>query len=362
MQQLGKTLTFSLAILAAGGPAHSQVPPCEGTYEVFFGKSTTAVAPGNTMPDAGRIAQAYNDREGWVGQVIRKPQSEGMHQITVGDCGRQFVVTQGANRMLFLQSAADETIYVAQDIGDVPGEMTVRIIDHKIMAGQFAGQSHGFKFNFPIAMETHDVAMPDMEGCADEKEAADEDRFPVDPDLRGEVLDIIADEIGLPRDMTARYMASLRSVVQSEADANRATRLVPGEQGCTEAIDATVGCFDRGPEAHRVVEATMILDAQGRLLPVTMRKDGSVHVDDPAAADFCADDETLPPATHRLTITLWSPEGAGMNDVQANLSDYDTRIIKASHYAEGRGHGRDVRAEAVEQAYQGIDAPVRGRH
>lgn len=357
-----KTLTFSLTILMAGGPAHAQVPPCEGTYEVFFGKSTAAVAPGNTTPDAGRIAQAYNNREGWVGQVVRKPQSEGMHEITVGDCGRQFVVTQGANRMLFLQSTADETVYIAQDIGDVPGEMTVRVVDHKIMAGQFAGQSHGYKFNFPIAMEPHAVTMPNMEGCSDEEKEPEGDRFPVDPELRSEVLEIIADEIGLPRDLAPGYMSARRSVLQSEADANRATRLVPGEQGCTEEIDETTGCFDYGPEARRVVEAKMILDAQGRLLPVTMRTDGSVHVDDPAVADFCTDEETLPSATHRLTITLWSPEGGGMNDAQAILADYDTGIHEASHLAEGRGAGRQVRVEAIEAAYEGIDAPVRGRH
>ncbi|SDY61717.1 hypothetical protein [Citreimonas salinaria] len=364
-KQAGPAAGAGLGLLVAllgGGPVHAQVPPCEGTYEVFFGKSTTAVAPGNTMPKAGRIAQAYNNREGWVGQVIRKPQSEGMHQIAVGDCGRQFVVTQGANQMLFLQSASDETIYVAQDIDDVPGEMTVRVVDHKIMVGQFAGQSHGFKFNFPIAMEPHDVVMPDMEGCADEEEAADEDRFPVDPELRGEVLDIVSDEIGLPRDLAPRYMASRRSVVQNQADADRVTPLVPGERGCTEAIDRTMGCFDQGPEAGRVVEATMVLDAQGRLLPVTMRADGSVHADDPAAADFCAEGGTLPAATHRLSITLWSPEGAGMNDAQAILADYDTRIAREAHYADGRGAGHTVRARAIGEAYRGVGAPVTGRH
>lgn len=355
------TLT-ALAVLA--GPAGAQAPPCNGTYEYFGGKSFTEVEPGNTLPKAGRVAQAYNNREGWVGQVIRKPQSEGMVEVEVSQCGRQFVLSQGGKRMLFLQGALDDTLYVAQDIGTDEAELTMRVVDHKAMVGKIEGSTHGFKFTFPVAMEPQAISMPDMTGCDDDEgqadPARDDNRQTVDPELRSEVRDIIADRIDLPRDLASRYISVPETVAQSAADAARKTRLVPGEQGCTEALDQTLGCFDYGPETGRPVAATMILDARGQLLPLTRRADGSVVVDDPAAADYCTRESTYPAPEHRLSIKLWSPEGAGSNSVQATLSNYDARITEISHFADGEGAGREVRVDAVKTAYEGIGAPVTG--
>ncbi|MFX0541026.1 hypothetical protein ACEWPM_004740 [Roseovarius sp. S4756] len=150
------------------GPARAEAPPCEGTYEYFFGKSFVNVAPGNALPDAGRIAQAYNNREGWVGQTIRKPQSEGFFEMEVNQCGREFVISQGGKSMLFVQSANDDTTYVAQNIGIESGSLTMRVIGHKVFVGKVEGVTQGFKYTFPVAMEPRGTSMPDLEGCDDE--------------------------------------------------------------------------------------------------------------------------------------------------------------------------------------------------
>ena len=164
-----------VAILALSvAPALAQAPPCDGTYELFSGKITTDVMPGNTLPDAGRIAQAFNNREGLVGQVIRKPQSEGLHEVKVSDCGRQFVLSQNGKKMLFLQSATDKTLYVAQDIGTQKAELTFRVYSHASMIGRMAGASHGFSFDYPAVMEPRELAMPDLKGCESNNSSDDD--------------------------------------------------------------------------------------------------------------------------------------------------------------------------------------------
>ncbi|MCQ0093528.1 hypothetical protein [Roseovarius sp. M141] len=160
-----------MAITGMADPAKGGAPPCEGTYEYFFGKSFVNVAPGNALPDAGRIAQAYNNREGWVGQTIRKPQSEGLFEMEVNQCGREFVISQGGKSMLFVQSANDDTTYVAQDIGIESGSLTMRVIGHKVFVGKLEGVSEGFKYTFPVAMEPRDTVMPNMDACSDSEEA-----------------------------------------------------------------------------------------------------------------------------------------------------------------------------------------------
>jgi len=160
-----------VALVVLATPAYAQAPPCDGTYEYFSGKNFVEALPGNTLPKAKRVEQAYNNREGWVGQVIRKPQSEGLFNVEVGQCGRQFVISQGGKQMLFLQSGTDEALYIAQDIGTEEATKTMRVVGHKVMIGKIEGDSHGFKYTFPVAMEPRDISMPDMEGCA-----ADDDR------------------------------------------------------------------------------------------------------------------------------------------------------------------------------------------
>lgn len=157
-----------VAVVAAAvmaGPADANGPPCEGTYEYFSGKSFVEVAPGNALPKAGRIAQAYNNREGWVGLVIRKPQSEGLVALEVNQYGREFIISQDGKRMPFLQSGQDHSLYVAQDIGTDEAKLTMRVIGHKVFVGKVHGVSHGFEFTLPVAMEPRDTRMPDLEGC-----------------------------------------------------------------------------------------------------------------------------------------------------------------------------------------------------
>ncbi len=127
------SLTLGLAVMTSQSAMANIV--CEGTYEFFSGKSTVQAIPGEAPANGARAAELYNSRAGWVGQIIRAPQSEGLHEVEVSQCGRQFVLTQGPKTMLFLQSIMDETLYVAQDIGTTEVELTLRVVDHKILAG-----------------------------------------------------------------------------------------------------------------------------------------------------------------------------------------------------------------------------------
>lgn len=164
-----------LALVALGSPAFAQAPPCDGVYEFFSGKNTIKVAPGNSMHDAERVARAYNNREGLLAAIIPNPRSEGLHEVKVSQCGRQFVLTQGGKRMVFLQSVMDDSLYVAQDIGTEKAELTVRVVDHKFMVGEVAGESHGYKFRFPLVMEPREIAPPDMKGCDDARQPDEEE-------------------------------------------------------------------------------------------------------------------------------------------------------------------------------------------
>lgn len=364
-----------LALAALAGPVAAQAPPCDGTYEFFSGKSTVQPTADNGLPNAGQAARAYNNREGIAGQLIRKPQSEGLQQVEVSQCGRQFVLTKGAEKMVFLQSIMDETLYVAQDIGTSKAELTVRVVDHKVMVGKLAGESHGFAFDYPVAMEPRDISMPDMEGCEDDDPPSDqrqdtENRQQVDPGLRSEVIDVVADEIGLSRDDTSRYLSAVRSVAQTRSDTDGPTVIQPGEPGCPKEFAGIRTCRAYPPKYTRIAEVNMLLDDKGRLLPVKTTASGRVRVDEPTDTDYCAMERSLPTAERLVRVRYFSLEQDGLNNVQVNLVDAKTHKAERSYLAERRtdvavDEGKSPqqqRTDATSEAFDGIGNPVKGRH
>ncbi|AML51705.1 hypothetical protein [Falsihalocynthiibacter arcticus] len=340
---------------------------CAGTYEFFSGKNTVQAIPGEAPENGARAAELYNSRAGWVGQLIPKPQSEGLHEVEVSQCGRQFVLTQGSKTMLFLQSIMDETLYVAQDIGTAEVDLTLRVVDHKIMVGTIAGKSHGFEINYPVAMDPRDVSMPAMRGCAEatvQEEQVDEDRLIIDPALRLEAINIVADQLGVPRDRAETYIYAQRTVAKTESRNDEPIILSPGEGDCPLVFAGIRDCVRYPSDTTTIVETNVLLDEGGRLLPVTT--DGSatnrIRVDDPGLADICAPEESLPPASQRLRMTFFAIDEDGINDVQASLVDADTDIATDAHYANGYNAGRQQRVQGADEAYQGVGAPVTGMH
>lgn len=53
---------------------------------------------------------------------------------------------------------------------------------------------------------------------------------------------------------------------------------------------------------------------------------------------------------------------SAINDVQAVLVDARTNHAKKAYYADGKHKGTRGRAEGAGEAYQGVGAPVTGRH
>lgn len=359
---------FIFAAVTAAQTAGADVV-CEGTYEWFNGKDTLNAIPGEAPENGARAAQLYNaDRGAWLGQFMGKPKSEGLHEVEVSQCGRQFVLSQGSKKMLFLQSILDDTLYVAQDIGTNEAELTLRVVDHRIMVGSVKGKSHGFAFNIPVAMEPRDVSMPDMKGCYDDpaptgKETVG-DRLTVDPALRSEVIDIVADRLDVPRAEASHYIASQRTVARTRSSQKYPTILAPGEGDCPAEFEGVRDCLRYPPDTTTIVETNVLLDAQGKLLPATTEGSatGRLRVDDPGARNVCAESPTYPPADKRLRFKFFAIEADGINDVQAVLVDARTNHAKKAYYVDGKHKGMRGRAEGADEAYQGVGAPVTGRH
>lgn len=229
------------ACAALSGPAIAQAPPCNGTYEYFSGKNFVKAQPGNPLPKAKRIEQAYNNREGWVGQIIRKPQSEGLVEVRVGQCGAEFVLSQNGKRMLFLQSAADDTLYVAQDIGTDKAELKMRVVGHTVMVGQIHGASHGFEFTFPVAMQPRDTVPPDMEGCTPQDDQAAKPDFALENTAARAFM--AAHGLTPPPQFSPNdYFRALETQQDTASDTrNRATRHVRFMLGKGNAILPTIG-------------------------------------------------------------------------------------------------------------------------
>jgi len=136
-----------------------------------------------------------------------------------------------------------------------------------------------------------DEHTPDLEGCAPAQAAeADEDRLLGDPELRRETIGIVADRLGVPRDQAGRHILSLRSVSKIRQSHAGVTEIQPGEPGCPITFEDVKNCRVYPPDTVTIVETNVLLDADGKLLPVTT--DGSVtnriRVDDPGLADICA--------------------------------------------------------------------------
>lgn len=342
---------------------------CEGTYEFFNGKDTINALPGEAPVNGARAAELYNANRGaWLGQFMGKPKSEGLHQVEVSQCGRQFVLSQGAKKMLFLQSILDDTLYVAQDIGTNEAELTLRVVDHRIMTGSVKGQSHGFAFNIPVAMDPRDIFMPDMKGCSDdlapERDEPRDNQLTLDPALRSEVIDIVADKLGVPLDQAERYISSARTVTKTQSTSDKVTEIMPGELDCPAILTGVKTCPVYPPDTTTIIETNVLLDKEGQLLPITT--DGSaskrLRVDDPDLSDLCAPKAKYPPADKRLRFKFFAIERDGINDVQTVLMDATTNIAQKAHYAEGNYKGYRGRSDAADEAYQAIGAPVIGVH
>ncbi len=342
---------------------------CEGTYEFFNGKDTINAIPGEAPENGARAAELYNANRGaWLGQFMGKPKSEGLHEVEVSQCGRQFLLTQGSKKMLFLQSILDDTLYVAQDIGTNEAELTLRVVDRRIMVGSVKGKSQGFAFNIPVAMEPRDVTVPDMKGCFDDpvpegKEVVG-DRLIVDPAIRDEAIDIVAAELGVPPAQAERYISAARFEEKNRQSDTGVTEILPGEPGCPIELTGVKNCFVHPSDTTTTVNAFVLLDEDGRLLPVTMEGATSnrPRVDDPGVEDLCAPKATLPPADQFMLFRFMPYEDTGFNHVQTVLGDARTGRYKKAHLAEGRYKGRRGREEAADEAYQAVGSPVTGLH
>lgn len=207
---------------------------------------------------------------------------------------------------------------------------------------------------------------PDFEGCADRAadEQADDDRLTVDPALRSEVIGIVADEVGVSRAQAGRYISAARTVAKTRSRNDEPTVIVPGEGDCPEVFEGVRNCREFPSDTRTVVEVNLLLDADGRLLPITTEgsSTGRLRVDDPGAANFCTQETTLPPAERRLQFTFFAIERDGINDVQALVLDADTNIAQTAAYIEGQTGGRKARTKAAYEAYRDVGAPVTGLH
>lgn len=303
------------AIAALASPADAQGPPCDGTYEYFSGKSFIEVEPGNRLPKAGRVAQAYNNREGLAGQIIRKPQSEGVVGVEVSQCGRQFVLSQGGKRMLFLQSDLDDTLYVAQDIGTNEAELTMRVIGHKVFVGKIEGASHGFKFTVPVAMEPRDTAMPDLEGCS------------------------LGDDAG-------------SSDFERE---NTAARGFMAGRGMTPPGDFVPGDYFRTVETEHDVSAE---SRKGTIRHIRFRmgRDNAI-LPEIGMREIClAGEDKLDPPRRLLNFKIFPVEGPDGYLVFAQEIDIETGKILVQAEGESVGRGAPALQDAMTNAATGLEA------
>lgn len=329
------TLAASVLMSQAAGAT----PVCEGTY--------MSAVTGASPPVQGKVTGVPNP---YRKQPVR---------IDVEDCGRILII-HGDGTVPLKQSANDPAHYV----GTHQGALAVfDVWNSDRLTGQILvpGSNGGVIFEMTL-VEGH---APDMEGCsnpAPQDGTSDDDRLTVDPALRREVIGIVADELGVPKDQTGRYLSALRSVAKTRQSDEGITEILPGEPGCPIEFNGVKTCRVFPPDTTTIVEVNVLLDENGRLLPVTTKGSGSkrVRVDDPGAADFCTQETTLPPADKRIRFKFFAIEEEGINDVQAILADARTSHVKKAHYAEGTSRGRQGRSDAADEAYQAIGSPVTG--
>jgi hypothetical protein len=309
---------------------------CEGQY--------AAAVNGASPPVQGKVTGVPNP---YRRQEVR---------IEVQDCGRTLLI-HGDGAMPVTQSANDPTHYV----GSAPGMTAVfDVWSPDRLTGQVL--MPGVDGSVIYEMTLVDGHAPDMEGCGvpATNEPVDDDRLTVDPALRSEVIGIVADEVGVPRDAAGRYISAARTVAKMRSRNEEPTVILPGEGDCPAIFGGVRNCLEYPSETTTIVEVNLLLDADGRLLPITTEGTSTnrVKVDDPGAGDFCAQETTMPPAESRLRFKFFAIEDDGINDVQAVLADADTNSAQTASYVDGYDPGRQVRADGASEAYQNIGAPV----
>lgn len=324
------------------------VPQVGGATSVCEGEYMSTVS-GASPPVEGKVMGVPNP---YRHQQIR---------IDVKDCGRTLVI-HGDGAIPLTQSASDPTRYIGSH-QSAPAAFDILAPDH--LTGQIlvSGTNGSVIFDMTL-VEGH---IPDRKGCDDpvpKNGKMKDDRLTVNPELRQEVIGIIADGLGVPRDVSGRYISALRSVAKTRQSDEGVTEVLPSEPG--RPIELTGAKTGRAfpTDITTIIEVNTLLDKDGRLLPVTT--DGSdtkrIRVDDPGVANVCAQQATLPPADKRLRFKFFVIEDDGINVVQVVLSDADTNIAKKAHYAEGEYKGHRGRSGAFNEAYQVIGSPVTGRH
>lgn len=333
------TLAASLLISQAAGAA----PVCEGEY--------MSAVSGASPPVQGKVTGVPN------------PYRQQPVRIDVSDCARTLVI-HGDGAILLKQSANDPAHYVGSHQG---ARAVFDVWSPDRLTGQIMVPSSNGGVIFEMTLvEGH---TPDMEGCgtpSPQDDDSEHNRLTVDPMLRSEIIGIVADELGVPSDQTGRYISALRSVAKTRQSDEGVTEIQPGEPGCPIELTGVKTCRVFPPDTTTIVEVNVLLDVEGRLLPVTTEGSatGRVRVDDPEAkTDFCSPDATdpeLPEAERRLRFKFLAVEEDGINDVQAGVLDARTDHFKKAHYAEGKTGGRQGRADAADEAYQAIGAPVTG--
>lgn len=317
-------------------------PVCEGEYSIVIGGATPAIQ--GKVPG---VANPVNTEQG---------------TIKVEDCGRKMVIDGDGGAIVLARDPLDPAHYFGTHQG-APAYFDV-LSPHRI-TGQIPVPSTTSSVIFDMRMI--EGRMPDFDGCDSEKsKPADalpgEDRLTVDPALRREVIGIVAARLGVPQDRAQRYISAAKTVAKTRSSDKSPTVIAPGEEGCPEEFAGVRECLRYPPETTTIVETNVLLDKEGRLLPITTKGSGTgrVRVDDPGAADFCAPKEAGPEAETRLRFKFFAIEADGINDVQAVLADAKTDRAKKAHYAEGKSNGRQGRSDAAAAAYEAIGAPAQG--
>lgn len=329
---------LSLTLVALMPQVALAADVCEGQY--------VAAVNGASPPVQGKITG------------VPDPYRRQEVRIDVQDCGRTLLIhADGA--MPVAQSANDPTHYV----GSAPGMTAVfDVWSPDRLTGQVL--MPGVDGSVIYEMTLVDGHAPDMEGCGvpATAEPVDEDRLTVDTALRSEVIGIVADEVGVPRDAAGRYISAARTAAKTRSRNEEPTIILPGEGDCPAIFAGVRNCLEYPSDTTTIVEVNLLLDADGRLLPITTEGSSTnrVMVDDPGAADFCSQETTMPPAESRLRFKFFAIEEDGINDVQAVVWDAETDIAQSASYIEGQEGGRQGRAQAADAAYEGVEEPVTG--
>lgn len=159
--------------------------------------------------------------------------------------------------------------------------------------------------------------------------------IPVDPELHAEVVELVADTLALERSEVQDYLLAPQSIPR------------------TRQSDTPEGTFARR------VQVYVLLDEAGHILPLSIAEPQPEA--EPATFDPCAPLAAPPPAAqaaHFLRFTVISPEMAGMNLVQANLTNMRTNRIEASAIGRVDAAGPPARAEAMRDAWEALGRPA----